>query len=328
MDKPVVLILGITGSFGGAVAKVLAASGWTVTALARDPAAAQATFARDVPVTWLRGDALDARSVAEAARGAAFIVHAVNPPGYRHWREIAIPMLANTIAAAQASGAHIMFPGNIYNFGPDAWPLVSETAPQNPKTEKGKVRVEMELMLQRAAEQGQAKCLIVRAGDFYGPGVTSSWLMQGIAKGGADCAVLREPGHKGAGHAWAYMPDLAETVVRLMERAGELAPFDVFHFGGHWSQPGSRFLEAARDALGRPALRIKPFNWTALAFASPFVPIVRELRAMRYLWDESIRLDNGKLVARLGSEPATPLIESLRATFAFAREPAKPRERV
>jgi hypothetical protein len=36
---------------------------------------------------------------------------------------------------------------------------------------------------------------------------------------------------------------------------------------------------------------------------------------MRYLWDESIRLDNRKLVSLLGAEPTTPIVEALRVTL-------------
>ena len=37
---------------------------------------------------------------------------------------------------------------------------------------------------------------------------------------------------------------------------------------------------------------------------------------MRYLWSQSLLLDNAKLVAFLGEEPHTPLDQALRATLA------------
>ena len=39
-------------------------------------------------------------------------------------------MLRNAIAAARLSGARLIFPGNVYNYGADAWPVVGETSPQ------------------------------------------------------------------------------------------------------------------------------------------------------------------------------------------------------
>ena len=94
-----VLVLGATGSFGAHAACALIRRGWRVRALARDPAAAARKSGVHMPIEWTQGDAMSAADVAAAARGARLIVHAVNPPGYRNWRGLAIPMLANTIAA-------------------------------------------------------------------------------------------------------------------------------------------------------------------------------------------------------------------------------------
>jgi hypothetical protein len=52
----------------------------------------------------------------------------VNPPGYRNWGELVLPMLDNTTAAARSNGARIVLPGTIYNFGPDAFPNLHETS--------------------------------------------------------------------------------------------------------------------------------------------------------------------------------------------------------
>jgi nucleoside-diphosphate-sugar epimerase len=71
-------------------------------------------------------------------------------------------------SAAQACRARIFFPGAVYNFGPDAFPLLAEDAPQRPQTRKGAIRVEMETSLRAAAEQG-VRVLILRAGDWFGP---------------------------------------------------------------------------------------------------------------------------------------------------------------
>ena len=88
---------------------------------------------------------MNAVDVVAATNGVSLIVHAVNPPGYRNWAELVMPMLDSSIAAAKASGARILFPGTVYNFGPDAWPILREDSPQRPKTRKGAIRVEMEV---------------------------------------------------------------------------------------------------------------------------------------------------------------------------------------
>jgi len=49
------LVIGATGSFGGHAAAALLKHGWTVRALARDPAAAQAKAGARMPIDWVKG---------------------------------------------------------------------------------------------------------------------------------------------------------------------------------------------------------------------------------------------------------------------------------
>src|SRR5437899_2721977 len=95
MNKTV-LVLGATGGIGGALTQVLRARGWTVKALTRDPARAAA--GRDPAIHWIPGDAMDRAAVVAAAEGCSLVVHAVNPPGYRDWDKLVLPMMDNSIA--------------------------------------------------------------------------------------------------------------------------------------------------------------------------------------------------------------------------------------
>jgi peptide-methionine (R)-S-oxide reductase len=56
----------------------------------------------------------DADSRTHDGRERLLDVHAVNPPGYRGWSRLVLPMLDNTIAAASAVGATIVLPGTVY----------------------------------------------------------------------------------------------------------------------------------------------------------------------------------------------------------------------
>lgn len=257
---------------------------------------------------------MDRASVTLAAQGVEIIVHGVNPPGYRNWAGTVVPMVQNTIAAAEASGALIVFPGTVYNFAPDTFPLVAEDAPQHPLTRKGKLRVEMETRLKAASDRG-VRVVIVRAGDFFGPGAANNWFSQGLVKPGRPLKAVVYPGRPNVGHAWAYLPDVAETAMRLIERRGELPTFAVFHFGGHWFEPGVDIAKAVREAAGAPNLPIRKFPWMLVKLLSPFVETFREMLEMAYLWRLPLRLDNRKLVAFLGEEPHTPTLEAVYATL-------------
>ena len=61
---------------------------------------------------------MNAVDVVGATNGVSLIVHAVNPPGYRDWAKLVLPMLDSSIAAAKASGARILFPGTATISGP------------------------------------------------------------------------------------------------------------------------------------------------------------------------------------------------------------------
>jgi nucleoside-diphosphate-sugar epimerase len=315
------LILGATGGVGGALTKVLLDRGWTIKALTRDPArtalkqplgdsANQNAAGRDTRVQWIPGDAMDRAAVIKAAQGVSLVVHAVNPPGYRDWDKLVLPMMDNSIAAAKAAGARVLLPGTVYNYGPDSFPVLREDSPQQPLTRKGKIRAEMERRLKGSG----VPALVVRAGDFFGGDKTvNNWFAQGLVKAGKPIESITRPGKRGVGHGWAYLPDLAEAMAQLIERT-PAEGFETFHFAGHFDADGSGMIEAIRRAAGRD-LKVKAFPWPLIILLAPTVVLFREMLEMRYLWQAPLKLDNAKLASVLGREPHTPLDEAVRTTL-------------
>ena len=301
LDPKTALVIGATGGVGSAVARALIARGWRVKALNRNPERAAVGDLKGAE--WIKGDAMKTADVVAAAHGVRLIVHAANPPGYKDWDTLIIPMMESSIAAAKATGARILLPGNVYNYGPDAGAVITETSPEHPVTRKGKLRVEMERRLQAS----DVKTLIVRAGDFFGPGITAnSWFGQMVTPGKPVRSAVY-PGVRGVGHAWAYLPDLAETMVRLVEQEDRLETHAVFNFGGHWFERGEDMARSILRVAEQPERKVRGFVWPLVVMASPAVPMFREILEMRYLWRRPLRLDNRKLVAFLGDEPHTPV---------------------
>jgi nucleoside-diphosphate-sugar epimerase len=313
--KPTALVIGATGGVGGEVAHALLSDGWRVTGLARNPedAARRAGWIGDVQ--WVAGDAMREADVISAASGANIIFHGANPPGYKNWRGLAIPMLRHSIAAARAAGARLIFPGNVYNFGPDAGAVITETSPQHPRTRKGRIRVEMEEMLEAATKNG-ARTLIIRAGDFFGPHQPASWFKDAMIKPGRPLKSVTYPGVRDAGHAWAYLPDLAATIARLANIDDSLPAFERLHFGGHWLPRGVQMAEAIACAAGNPDMPIRKLPWALIHAGALVSTFMREALEMRYLWQVPLRLDNTKLRALLGAEPHTPLDAAITDTLA------------
>ncbi|EXF96086.1 membrane protein [Pseudomonas fluorescens HK44] len=314
MSSNKVLVLGATGGIGGEVARQLKDAGWEVCALTRH---LEKAVNQQADITWLRGDALNRQEVIEAAKGCSVIVHAVNPPGYRRWSELVLPMLDNTIAAAVVEGATIVLPGTVYNFGPDAFPVLHEDSPQQPRTRKGAIRVEMEQRLRKAADNG-ARALIVRAGDFFGPRAGNNWFSLGLIKPGRPVKAVSYPGERGVAHQWAYLPDVARTMVELLERRTTLHAFESFHMAGHLDTDGIRMGRAIQRVVYRHTgmePRVTAFPWWLLTVASPFVVTFRETLEMRYLWRTPVQMDNARLIEVLGREPHTPLDEAVEAAL-------------
>ena len=223
-------------------------------------------------------------------------------------------MIENTIAAAKASRAHILLPGTIYNYGPDAFPVLREDSPQTATTHKGRIRISLEKKLENAARDG-VRVLIVRFGDFFGPKPGNSWFSQGMVKPHTPVSSITDPGKKGVGHDWAYLPDAGETFAQLMDREPKLQDFARFHFRGFWDADGTEMIAAIRRVVNKPSLPVRSLPWLIFKVASPFNEKMRELYATRPLWQTPVELDNTRLVQFLGKEPHTALDSAMKTTL-------------
>ena len=56
-------------------------------------------------------------------------------------------------------------------------------------------------------------------------------------------------------------------------------------------------------------------TWSLLKLIGLFNETLRELTAMKFLWEIPVRLDNDRLVAFLGAEPHTPWDEAVATTL-------------
>ena len=166
------------------------------------------------------------------------------------------------------------------------------------------------------------RVLIVRCGDFFGPKPGNNWLSQGLLKPGKPVSAVTYPGPLSVPHCWAYLPDVAETMVRLADDEANLADFEVFHMRGQ-TLTGQELIAALEAVAGRK-LGVSRLPWLVIRAMAPFNETFREMLEMRYLWEQPVLLDNSRLIARLGAEPHTPIEEALRT--ALAGLDALPRE--
>lgn len=302
---PTVLILGAQGRFGAEAMRAFAKAGWQVRAQTRRPAASG-----PAGVQWLQIDAMQGDELCRTAQGADVIVNALNPL-YTQWETLARPLAANALAAARASGAFLMFPGNVYNFGRNLPEVLRLDTPQIGDTAKGRIRIDIEQDMQRAAAVG-VNSVVLRAGDYFDGEGRGSWFDLALAAS-LDKGKLIYPGPDNLPHAWAYLPDLAACFVQLAQRREQLRGAHCFHFAGH-TMSGADWLAAVRSVLSSP-VRSAGLPWTLVRIMSLVSPMMRATLAMRYLWQREHRLDEQALRDFLGAVPHTPLNEAVAASL-------------
>jgi nucleoside-diphosphate-sugar epimerase len=329
-DSPhrTVLVLGATGHLGGAAVRAFAAAGWTVRAQVR----------RDPPADWpqsvqvVRAGIFDRDALMPAARDCAVIVNGLNPD-YTRWDTGWPPMAEAVLALAEANGATLMLPGNVYNFGHHLPQVLREDTPFVGNHPKAQQRIALEADMAAAAQRG-VRSIVIRAGDFLGG--TGTWIDLAMARG-ARRGRFSQPGPVDQAHAWAYLPDLARTfeaVARVaVDRPEALAPHTALHFPGHTltsAQLREAFDTAWRSAGGRP-LRDAGFPWGLFKLLG-LLPgragaMPRAMLEMRHLWQRPHRLAGDRLAALIGEVPHTPLAEVMRACVAAlpeAQQPTRP----
>jgi nucleoside-diphosphate-sugar epimerase len=295
-SKRSVLILGANGRLGVAAVRAFREAGWAVTAQARSAPRAPLPAG----TTALACDALDADRLAMAARDSSVIVNALNP-NYARWDTLLPPLTRAVMQVAEASGALLMLPGNVYNFGRELPADLTEDTPFVADTPKAAQRIELERAMADGAARG-VNSVVIRAGDFLGEGET--WLGLAFARSLAK-GVVTHPGPDDIPHAWAYLPDLAQAFVKVAERREALRGFTVLHYEGI-TLTGRQLHAAIEAAVGHP-LKAKRMSWGFLKLIGVFSPELRAVIAMRYLWERPHRLREDRLVALVGPLPHTPI---------------------
>lgn len=301
-----ILVLGAAGQLGRTAAEAFRAAGWQVASLVRGHATADVAPGTEP----IEVDARDTEAVIEAARGADVVLHALNLP-YTHWWAAALPLTESAIAAARAHGATLVFPGNLFIYGAGIPAVVDETTPTRPTSRKGEVRAEIEARLRAATEEG-VRVIILRSGDFFGGSGIGSYFDRILVRE-VSVGRLTYPGPLDVVHEWAYVPDLCDAMLRLVEVRAGLEPFAQFGFPGH-AVTGRALVGAIARACGR-GFKVNGMPWTLLRLLGLAVPVFRELSEVSYLWSTPHAIDGTRLAAVIGDVPHTPLDRAVVAAL-------------
>jgi nucleoside-diphosphate-sugar epimerase len=261
-----------------------------------------------------RADVSDPDSARAALDRATVVFQCAQPP-YHRWRKDFPDIQRSVVRACEASGAVLVAIENVYGYGPVSVPM-TEDLPMNPTTRKGAVRAAMWAELLEAHQSGRVRVAAVRASDFIGAGVRASAFGERFFApllSGGKAQILGSPQ---ARHAITYVPDLAETAVRVAE--------DPSAWGRAWHAPTAPAITqlalvkaAARTAGVPPAfVAVKPWQ---LRLVGTINPGARETVEMLYEFEHDYLVDSSAAQNRFGTPP-TPLDQALAETVAWYRQ--------
>jgi nucleoside-diphosphate-sugar epimerase len=303
------VVLGAAGGTGSAVVRDLAARGLRVRAVTRGGTA-------DVPdgVEQVAADVGTTEGARRACEGATVVYHCAQP-GYTKWPELFPPLTQAVLDGAAAAGAKLVFPDNLYVYGPPDGPMTEQT-PQRARGKKGRTRVAMADAILGAHADGRLRVTIGRSSDYYGPRGTTSNVGENLMKPALRGKRARWLDSLDQPHTLNYLEDLARALVTLGER--DEADGQVWHLPAAEPLTGRQFLTLVFEAAGHPP-KIGVAPRPMIRIAGLFNPLVRELNETLYQFEAPFVSDASKFQRAFGPFEPTPHPEAVNRTVEWFR---------
>lgn len=298
------------GPVGWTIAERLAGQGKSVRLATRSGAGPDHPL-----VERVRADAQDRDAVHSLTRGSIAVFHCIHAAySARAW-EAELPRAeAVVLAAAEAAGAVVIFPESLYSYSrPDQ--VMREDSPRN--ASGGKRGVRTRLLQARAASA--ADTVSVVAGDFFGPRVRTAHAGERVVPkilAGKRVSVV---GSTTEPHAFTYVPDLAEAMIRAAARPALCNR--VWHAPTGPVLTQRQLAAAFADAAGNPLRGITGIPGWVLRLSGRFSAGMKEVSELAYQFEKPFVMDSTVSEAAFGLKP-TPLPEAAAATVNWWRTDA------
>jgi nucleoside-diphosphate-sugar epimerase len=301
-------VLGATGALGSAIVHHLAAEGRQIRALARNREIAESMLPEGVEIRNF--DPLDVDSMRAACEGSAVLYNCVYLPEK-------LGIVAKTLReTAQALACRVIFPSNGDVYGPAQTYPIPETHPHAANSERGKRRIEIELMLTEPNPDGLNPVTIVRLPSLYGAHMRGSFM-----------SVLFESAMRGqksfwlgsldAAHGLCYLPDAAAACVLLAEATDTSG--EVWHVSGGDALSGRQFMEQVYAAFGTaPNFGVR--SRTLFSVVGAILPDAKRLAEVIYQFEKPFALADDKFTGRFPGFAYTPRNDGIADTVAWYRE--------
>jgi nucleoside-diphosphate-sugar epimerase len=304
-----------SGPVGLAVVDELLAQGKQVRVASRSGAR------RGLPesVEVVRGDATNPEDTRRVCAGASHVYSCVNAPDYHRWPEQFPPLQRGVLAGAAAAGAKLIVMENLYMYGPHGGVPMTEAMPLRGHGSRSTTRRLLTEELFAAHRAGQVRATSVRASDLFGPHVSESLVGErffGPFLAGRKVQVFADPD---VPHSVSFVNDVGRAMVTVGAHDEAL--------GRAWHAPnapaislrsfaalvgGETGISPNLSSMPRPLTRV------LLPLIGLGVPPMRGLVENLYVFYEPYVVDHSAYAAAFGDD-ATPLVEAIRQTVAWAR---------
>lgn len=298
------------GAVGSGTALRLAEAGHDVRVVTRSGSGPEHTN-----IERIAADATDVDRLTELTRNADAVYNCANPP-YDKWAIAWPPLAESFLATAEATGARLVTMSNLYGFAVGTEPMRA-IAELDPPSRKGRIRSDMWHAARNAHDAGRIRTTEVRASDYFGPGIGDTGHL-------GDRAVPRALAGKSVSfigrpdviHSWSYVDDVCATLATVGT--------DDRSLGRAWHVPtlpamtATEMVQRLCDAAGVDRVKVSRVPALALRVGGIFVPMLRELREVRYQFETPFVIDATDTTEVFGLAP-TPLDRQLQTTIAGYR---------
>jgi nucleoside-diphosphate-sugar epimerase len=236
---------------------------------------------------------------------------------YAEWQPGMLTLTDHVVEASQLSGATIVFPGNVYGLKPIYGVPLPPDAPtldvSDRPNKKGNIRNMLEDHLAQHSELNNIRSIIVRAADFYGPGVDNG-LVGPMFRGPLTGKPVPWYADRATQHPFVYIDDVASAAVGVLLTEGR-PTFEIVGVGCD-AFTGDEWAAALGKAAGKPAtLKVVP-HWQ-VKLMGIFNREAREFGELLYQWDGPLMLDEARTKRILPDWQRTPVEDALAATMAW-----------
>jgi len=298
-------ILGSTGNIGTQLAQDLRKFTGAIRLVSRKP---KPIYGDE---SLVKADLLQASQVDAAVEGSE-TVYLVAGITYktRLWQEQWPIIMQNTIKACQKHDAKLVFFDNMYCYDPGHVGHLTEETPVKPQSNKGKVRAEIAQMIMDEVEAGKLTAMIVRAADFYGPDARLSFLHESVVKRMKAGKTAQWLYRKDKKHSFTYIPDAAFATAFLAQQ--EDAWNQVWHLPTSDRYPTAQeCVDILAKELNMPS-KVQVLPGFMVSILAVFIPLLREIKELRYQLDQDYCFDSGKIEKAYGLK-ATELEKGLKS---------------